>query len=89
MIYKMNNKEVRKLLLEFGMTTYGKTMFVICYACFFIMFATVLSALIVFLNNKNPFIGFFLILSANIAVVSFVIGSYAYYKELRIFASKK
>ena len=88
MIYKMNNKEIRKLLIEFGSTTYGKTMFLMCYACFFIIFANMIISLFVYFNSKSFFTGSYVIVSAFISVISFTIGSYAYYKELRIYANK-
>ena len=89
MIYKLNSKDMKKLLLEFSSTVYGKTMFLMCFASFFITFASTILATIFFLKVKNFFSASFVIISAFISVISFTMGSYGYYKELRIYASKK
>lgn len=88
-IYDKNIKEIRKELIRFGKTTYGKTIFLIAYlipiALFFAMaiFAIVGSVSDAqYLINLMPhlFISF---------VVSFVLANAYYYKELRIFVQTK
>ena len=89
MIYKMDSKEIKKLLIEFNETVYGKTMFLMCYATFFIIFAGLLFSFIIYLRTKSFIISSFIIGSAFLSIISFTIGSYAYYKELRIYARSK
>ena len=87
MIYKMNGKEIRKLLHEFFGTRYGKSVFVICYAVPFITFVVTLGMFLALLLKgvSNYYLVGIAFLSMNI----FCIGSYFYYKELRVFAEYK
>ena len=57
MIYKMDSKKLRKLLVDFGSTYYGKTMFLLCYSLFFITFASLITVFIVYIVHKNIKIG--------------------------------
>ena len=83
MIYKLNMTEMRNMLKEFGKTLYGKTIFVICYSTFIILFLFLFISIIFnLLSFEN-----YLIVSF-ICLISFLIGSYGYYKELRIFVNK-
>ena len=87
MIYKLNNKELRKKMKEFSKTNYGKSIFLICYLPFIISF--IVTIIFFFYFNKYnclwapPFI-----ISRVFTVVSFSIGNYGYYKELRVFVNK-
>lgn len=87
MIYKMNGKEIRKLLREFFGTRYGKSVFVICYAVPFITFVVTMGMFLalLFKDIANYYLVGIAFLSMNI----FCIGSYFYYKELRVFAEYK
>ena len=89
MIYKMDSKKLRKLLVDFGSTYYGKTMFLLCYSLFFITFASLITVFIVYIVHKNIFTCLFVIIGVLISLVSFVIGSIIYYKELRIYADNR
>ncbi len=89
MIYKMNIKEIRNLLLDFSSTTYGRTMFLLCYSVFFIVSASLVSAFALHILKNSVFTGLFVIIGAFISVLSFVIGSIIYYKELRIYAENR
>ena len=81
MIYNMNQKELKRLLIDFSKTRYGKSMFIICYAVFFLLFLTII--ILCFLKQ------FLLVgMLSLLCLISFCIGSYAYYKELRIFVDK-
>lgn len=83
MIYKLNMTEMRNMLKEFGKTLYGKTIFVICYSTFIILLVFLFISIIFnLLSFEN-----YLIVSF-ICLISFLIGSYGYYKELRIFVNK-
>ncbi len=88
MIYKLDKDDVWKYLLKFNKTEYGKTMFIICYSLSFILFIFMIATLI--LDFKYPGEGFILwsSLLALLDLISFVVGSYGFYKEFRIFVNK-
>ncbi len=87
MIYKLNGREIRKLLREFYNTRYGKSIFVICYAVPFITFMVTMG---MFLNSLIRGDGnYVLVAIAFLCMNIFCIGSYFYYKELRVFAESK
>lgn len=88
MIYKLDKDDVWKYLLKFNKTEYGKTMFIICYSLSFILFIFMIATLI--LDFKYPGEGLILwsSLLALLDLISFVIGSYGFYKEFRIFVNK-
>lgn len=87
MIYKLNNKELKKEMIDFHKTTYGKCIFLICYSVFFVLFiGLIFSLILVPFYPKGVILLFFLPLSC---LISFVIGSYAFYKELRLFIDYK
>lgn len=84
MIYNLDSKGIKKELYEFHKSEYGKTIFVICYSLFFLLF----SATIVCLIGKFLCFEYFIFLSLS-CLISFLIGSYNFYKELRIFVNRK
>lgn len=88
MIYKIDKDEMWKYLLKFNKTEYGKTIFIICYSLPTILFAFMVASLI--LDFKYPGSGFIFWASliALLDLISFLIGSYAFYKEFRIFVNK-
>ena len=87
MIYKMNGKEIKKLLHEFYATRYGKTLFVICYAVPFITFMVTMGMFInTFIKSESNYV---LVAIAFMCMNIFCIGSYFYYKEVRVFAETK
>lgn len=88
MIYKLQYKDIRKKLMEFNKTVYGKSVFVICYSPFVLFFVTSILGLYLTLTyHIHPMICIlpFLFLAT---FLSFCIGSYAFYKEFRIFVNK-
>lgn len=89
MIYKMNSKKIRQLLLDFSSTYYGRTMFLLCYGLFFVVFGSTITAFIVHIFHKNIFTGLFVIIGTLISVITFITGSIIYYKELRIYADNR
>ncbi len=92
MIYKVSNKELKKVLVSFGRTTYGKIMFITCYMPFFISFLGLLLTIFVYFStfhDNNFIMGLIILIATFIAITSFSIGTYAYYKELRIYLKTK
>jgi amino acid permease len=85
MIYKLNNKQLRKKMKEFGKTNYGKSIFLICYLPFMISF---IITLILFLNLNNYSCTKYFIITMIFTVISFSLGNYGYYRELRKFVNK-
>ena len=84
MIYKLNGKEIKKLLHDFYETRYGKSIFVVCYAVPFITFMVTMGMFLSSLVNGRS--NYILVAIAFLCMNIFCIGSYFYYKELRIFA---
>jgi len=84
MIYKLNGKEIKKVLNEFYATRYGKSIFVVCYAVPFITFMVTMGMFLSSLVNGQS--NYILVAIAFLCMNIFCIGSYFYYKEVRIFA---
>ena len=87
MIYKLDNKELKNEMLDFHRTTYGKCMFLICYSVFFVLFIGLLLSLIMVYFYPNVILILFIL--PLLCLISFVIGSYIFYKELRLFIECK
>ena len=87
MIYKMDGKEMKKLLHDFYSTRYGKSIYVVCYAVPFITFMVTMGMFISSIVNGEA--NYILIAIAFMCMNIFCIGSYFYYRELRIFAEHK
>ena len=87
MIYKMNGKEMKKLLHDFYSTRYGKSIYVICYAVPFITFMFTMGMFLGLLVKGEA--NYVLIAIAFLCMNIFCIGSYFYYKELRVFAESR
>ena len=87
MIYKMSPSEIKKLLHEFYSTRYGKSIFVICYAVPFITFVVTIGMFLALLMKGHA--NMYLVGIAFMCMNIFCIGSYFYYKELRVFAEAK
>ena len=87
MIYKLDNKQFREKLREFGKTVYGKCIFLSCYLPF--LFGFIITIIFFLYFNKfnclwaPPFL-----ISLVFTILSFSIGSYCYYRELRVFINK-
>lgn len=89
MIYNLEYKEFSKLLFEFSKTVYGKCMFIINYSVFIFMF---LFSIIMFVMNfiyDYFIINLVLIFLIMLTLISFLVGSYGFYKELRVYAENK
>lgn len=86
-IYSLNIKEMRDLLLRFGGTLYGRTVFFFAYflplMAFLFMLGLVIAAFIVPEPLFYPIMGTFLIF-----ITLFILGNIYYYHEIRIFAEK-
>ena len=87
MIYKMNARDIKKLIRDFLATRYGKSIFVICYVAPFVLFMIVMGMFFAFLTGENDY--YLLIILPFICMNIFCLGSYFFYKELRYFADRK
>ncbi len=85
-IYKMNNKEIRKHIREFGKSTYGKIVFLLSYMISFITF--IASVELYFLSKSAlsyDWAGLLVIAVFIFSLISFIKGSRYYYKEFKGF----
>ena len=87
MIYKMDAKEMKKLLREFFDTRYGKSIFVVCYAVPFITFTVTLGMFLASLVNGES--NYILVALPFFCMNIFCLSSYFYYKEVKDFAEHK
>ncbi len=88
-IYDKNIKEIRKELVRFGKTTYGKTIFFIAYLIpIALFFALIIFAILGFASDAKYLISYMPHLFIGF-VVSFILANAYYYKELRIFVDHK
>ncbi|MBR6097894.1 hypothetical protein IKP94_04070 [Candidatus Saccharibacteria bacterium] len=88
-IYDKNIKEIRKELVRFGKTTYGKTIFFIAYLIpIALFFALIIFAILGFASDVKYLISYMPHLFIGF-VVSFILANAYYYKELRIFVDHK
>ncbi len=87
-IYSLNLKEMRDLILKFGGTLYGRTIFFIAYflpfMAFLVLSGLVISAFLVTVNLFYPILGTFLLF-----VVLFILGNIYYYNEIRYFSEQQ
>ncbi len=89
MIYKLDKDEIWEYLIKFNKTQYGKTMFAVCYSLPMLLCLNIIVSIILdFVYPDNGFV-FASSLLAFVTLVSFLVGSYAYYKEFRIYVNKK
>ena len=89
MIYKINNKKIKKALLDFNKTLYGKTMLLICYAPFLFGFVLTFVGLILFYKYTYSTSVTFLVVCVLFSLISFCVGSYNFYRELRVYVNNK
>lgn len=87
MIYKLDNKGLKQKIKDFGSSAYGKCIFLICYLPFIISFIVTLIFLVYF-NKFNCLWAPPFIISLIFTIISFSVGSYGYYRELRVFVNK-
>ena len=88
-IYKLNIKEMRKLLRDFSSTLYGRTIFFLASFAPFMALLTMIGLVIGAFIEQNaelfyPIVGtFFLFIGL------FILGNIYYYHELRTFSEKR
>ncbi len=82
-LYAKDPKEMRKIMRNFLKTSYGKSMFILSYSLFFVF---LFQALIVLSLTEDKLLFY---IPSFVALLSFVLGSVNYYKEIRIFAKEK
>ena len=84
-IYELDNKGLRKVIREFGKTTYGKVVFILSYMIPFIMLIAAAEFLIIprFSEVDAQVYKMLVIVSLVLSFISFVLGSRFYYRELR------
>jgi hypothetical protein len=82
-IYTKNQQEIRKIILSFIKTIYGKTMFLLSYSMFFVF---LVQAIIVLVLHENRIIFFML---SFLSLLSIIFGSINYYKELRTYVKER
>ena len=84
MIYKLDRKQMRDYMKKFHDTEYGKIMFIICYSSFFVLFLLlILNFIFKIFSIENH------ILLIILCLFSFLIGSYFFYRELRLFINNE
>lgn len=95
-IYDLSMNDMRKEIKNFYKTNYGKTVFLLAYALpIVLILITVALLLATFtmcycsLNLLSAFIGYVLPISCFLILITFVLGSRYYYRELRIYVNKK
>ena len=89
MIYNKNNKQMKEQLIDFNKTNYGKCIFIICYTPFFMFIFITLFSFFFFLKCRCFASTVTLTIMVMISTISFCIGSYGYYKELREFVNTR
>ena len=86
-IYKLNLSEMRGLILEFGGTLYGRTIFFLAYflpfLAFLFMLGLIAASFILIESLFCPIVWTFVAF-----VVLFILGNIYYYREIRIFSEK-
>lgn len=88
-IYNVDIKGMRKALIDFNKTLYGRTVFFLGYFIPILSFLALIGFTItLFIKPETAtFIAFYTALS--VFVVSFIIGTAYYYRELREFINRK
>ena len=86
-IYTKDIKELRKIMISFTKTIYGRTMFTLSYALFFLLLMITLISFLLYKDTANhPLLMTGL---AFLTLLTFILGSINYYKELRIYISQQ
>ena len=86
-IYEFNLEEMRGLILEFGGTLYGRTVFFLAYFLPFLAFLLLCGLVIAsFLMTEDLFYPIFGTLL--VFIVLFIFGNAYYYNEIRHFSEK-
>lgn len=93
-IYKLNNKELKKEMKKFSRTTFGKIIFCLSYAVPLLLLILTIVLYIVILTTIRCYYHTFVLVPlfatfAILTLISFILGSIYYYKELRIYIETK
>ena len=93
-IYKLDNKGIRKLMVRFTKTIYGKTVFLIAYSLPIIIFiGLILIALFMnkYIDNYYMLMKLTILLQLGIFanITTLLVGSAYYYHELKEFCNKE
>lgn len=87
-IYNLNLKEMRTLILKFGGTLYGRTVFFLAYFLSFMAFlmlsGLVIASFFATVDLFYPILATFLIF-----IALFIFGNIYYYHEIRLFSEKR
>lgn len=89
MIYKMDNRKIKKAIGDFNKGVYGKSILLACYTPFLFGFMLTLVSLIMFYKYCYMFCIVILIGVVLYTLIAFCIGTYSYYRELRVFINNK
>lgn len=90
-IYKFSKEDIWEALKKFAGCEYGKIQFLLSYSVSFVMFFIMIILLVMLLLVSDIYKNFVLFLvfsDALFTLISFVVGSMHYYKELRFFVYK-
>lgn len=91
-IYKLNNKQIGKEIRNFNKTTYGQIMMILSYSVFLISLILLLMSIYMIKCTCGYMVGFTITIFIGmllLTIISFVVGSINYYKELRLFVESK
>lgn len=89
-IYEKDIAGIRKELIKFGKTAYGKTIFFIAYFIpISLFFALIIFAIVGFCSNYSKFPALMMPAVFISFVISFIVANAYYYHELRIFIERK
>lgn len=89
-IYEKDIAGIRKELIKFGKTAYGKTIFFITYFIpISLFFALIIFAIVGFCSNYSEFPALTMPAVFISFVISFIVANAYYYHELRIFVERK
>ncbi len=91
MIYKLTKKELSKELINFSKTYYGKVQFLLSYIVFFVSFLALIIELYRYSKSSYEYCYLYplLYVLVFITLLSFVLGSIHYYKELKEYVNFK
>lgn len=89
-IYNLNNKELKKELINFNKTTYGKIVFLISYGIPFIITILLIDMVIILnkINYSNQALSFSIIFVFMVDIISFISGTKYFYSELKEYINK-
>ena len=88
-IYNLDIKNLRKVLTEFHKTLYGRTVFFLAYFIPILSFLALVGFMIVLFIKPTTTTTFAFYAACGVFVVSFIIGTAYYYRELRDFLKTK